>query len=96
MENSTQWIGIGAGVCTGVSMLPQLCKIIKEKKAESLSWFMLIILLVGVGGWIWYGIRKSDAPIIATNGFSLIMNILITVFSLKYKQQKKSIIQPGN
>ena len=32
--NTTQWFGIAAGVMTAVSMLPQLIKIIKEKKSR--------------------------------------------------------------
>jgi len=87
MQNYTQLVGIGAGICTGVSLLPQLIKIIKEKKAEAVSWGMLIFLLCGLAGWIWYGILKSDLPIILTNAFSLLVNLLIMYFSLRYKKQ---------
>jgi uncharacterized protein with PQ loop repeat len=50
MEKYTQWVGIGAGICTGISLLPQLLKIIKEKKADAISWGMLAILLAGLAG----------------------------------------------
>ena len=66
-------------------MLPQLFKIIKSKKAEDISYFMLVILLVGVGGWVWYGIIKNDYPIIITNGFSFLVNLTILAFSIRYK-----------
>jgi MtN3 and saliva related transmembrane protein len=82
----SEWVGIGAGVLTGVSMLPQLVKIIKEKKAENISYFMLFLLLIGLGGWVWYGVLKNDYPIIITNGFSFLVNCIIIVFSVKYKQ----------
>jgi MtN3 and saliva related transmembrane protein len=62
-----------------------LFKIIKEKKAENISYFMLFILLAGIGGWFWYGILKEDYPIIITNGFSFIVNLLMIGFSIKYK-----------
>ena len=87
MADQSQYVGIAAGICTGVSLLPQLIKIIKEKKAENISWGMLIILLVGLAGWIWYGLLKSDLPIIITNSFSLLVNGLIIIFSLRYKSK---------
>jgi MtN3 and saliva related transmembrane protein len=86
MSDYAPYIGIAAGVCTGVSLLPQLIKIIREKQAENISLVMLIVLLVGLGGWIWYGVLKKDMPIIFTNSFSFIINTLIIIFSLKYKK----------
>jgi MtN3 and saliva related transmembrane protein len=86
MEEYSLYVGIAAGICTGISLLPQLIKILKEKKAEAISFFMLAILLAGVGGWVWYGILKEDYPIIITNSFSVVVNILIIIFSVKYKQ----------
>ncbi len=85
MKDYTSYIGIGAGICTGISMLPQLFKIIREKKAEAISFWMLAVLLLGLGGWIWYGALKNDYPILITNSFSVIVNTLIIIFSVKYK-----------
>ena len=53
--NTTQWIGIAAGVLTSVSMLPQLIKIIKEKKAGDVSVVMLLVLIGGLALWAFYG-----------------------------------------
>jgi MtN3 and saliva related transmembrane protein len=84
----TLYIGIAAGVCTSISMLPQLVKIIKTKKADDISYGMVVVLLVGVAAWIWYGVLRSDYPIIITNSFSLLVNFLVLVFSLRYKKNK--------
>lgn len=81
----TTYIGIAAGTCTSISLLPQLIKIIKEQKAEDISFVMLIILLAGLGLWIGYGIMKKDYPIIITNSFSFVVNTLIIFFAFKYK-----------
>ena len=83
---SVGFIGIVAGVLTSVSLLPQLVKIIKEKKAEDLSYFTLVILLVGLGCWIWYGILREDLPIIITNSFSLLVNFSVIVVTARYKK----------
>ena len=86
MDSLTNYIGIGAGIFTGISMLPQLIKIIREKKAENISFFMLVILMLGLAGWVWYGARKQDLPIIFTNAFSFVVNALVVLFSFRYKK----------
>jgi MtN3 and saliva related transmembrane protein len=91
MDDLTNYIGIGAGIFTGLSLLPQLFKIIKQKKPGDISFYMLFILMAGLAGWIWYGSRKNDLPIIFTNTFSFITNLLIIFFSLHYKSKI-----PGN
>ena len=66
---------------------PQLIKIIKEKKADDISYVMLLILLAGLGGWIWYGILKKDYPIIVTNSFSLLVNCAIIFFTIRFQKK---------
>lgn len=79
------YVGLFAGICTAISLLPQLIKIIREKKANAISYGMLGILMLGLISWIVYGFLKSDYPIIMTNCLSLILNILIVIFTFKYK-----------
>jgi MtN3 and saliva related transmembrane protein len=88
MKEMSLYIGIFAGVCTAVSLLPQLIKIIREKKADAISYGMLFILLLGLAGWITYGFLKTDWPIIITNSFSFLINALIIIFSIRYKEDK--------
>ena len=83
-----QYIGIGAGILTSVSMLPQLIKTFKEKKAEDISLVMIFVLIGGIVGWIWYGFLKSDMPIIFTNCFSLLLNLILLFFRFKYAHKK--------
>lgn len=80
-------LGLIAGVFTASSMLPQLVKIIKEKKANDLSLSMLAVLITGMCLWIYYGVLREDWPIIITNSFSLLLNIVVIIFSIKYKQK---------
>ena len=87
MPDKTQLIGIIAGICTGISLLPQLIKIIKEKKADDISWFMLFILLAGLAGWVWYGALKKDYPIIITISFSFLVNVAIIYFTIRFQKR---------
>jgi len=86
--NWTQVIGLAAGVCTSTSLIPQVVKTIKEKKAEDVSLVMLLVLASGIILWIIYGIKKNDLPIIATNAFSLVVNVTMVILGIKYKKAK--------
>ena len=87
--DTTQIVGIGAGVMTAVSMLPQLIKIIKEKKADDVSIVMLVILNTGLILWSIYGFMRDDMPIIVTNCFSILLNITVLVLRIKFSGTKE-------
>jgi MtN3 and saliva related transmembrane protein len=80
-------VGIVASIGTAMSMVPQLTKLIKEKEAENISMNMLLVLFLGVGCWIVYGVLKKDWIIIISNTFSLVINVLLTVLAIKYKKK---------
>jgi MtN3 and saliva related transmembrane protein len=82
----THIIGIGASTGTALSLLPQLIKLYREKKANDLSLPMLAILFIGLSLWIWYGIMKKDFIIIVSNAISLCLNISIVILSFKYRK----------
>jgi MtN3 and saliva related transmembrane protein len=88
MNIKAEYIGIAAGIFTALSLLPQLIKIIKEKKANDISILTLLVLFTGIGLWITYGFMKKDLPIITTNLASLIINILVIGYSIYYKKDK--------
>jgi len=84
--NWTQVIGLAAGVCTAISLVPQVIKTIKEKQAEDVSLVMLLVLGTGLALWIIYGIKRNDLPIVVTNSFSLLVNITMTFLRIKYRR----------
>lgn len=83
-------IGIAASVLTAISLLPQLIKLIKEKKAEHLSLVMLLILLGGLMLWVVYGWLKKDYIIIIANSFSLLINLIVITLTILYKKKIKT------
>ncbi|MES2892625.1 MAG: SemiSWEET transporter [Bacteroidota bacterium] len=80
-------IGIVASVCTAVSLVPQLLKLMKEKKAENISLGMLGVLFAGLGFWIYYGFLKKDLIIIISNCFSFLVNGSLAILAIKYKKK---------
>ena len=80
-------IGGVAGVCTSLSLLPQLVKLIKDKRANDISLFYLALLFTGLSAWIIYGVLKDDKPVIITNVVSVIINAVVMVLSIYYKRK---------
>lgn len=78
-------IGLVAGICTSSALVPQLVTTIKKKKAKEVSMAMFIVLLAGNALWVYYGFEKDDLPIISTNIFSIILNIVMLFLKYKYK-----------
>ena len=87
-ENTVVVTGITAGILTAVSMMPQVIKTIKTKKAEHVSPLMLIILIAGVSLWIVYGFLKKDLPIIFTNCFSVLVNLTMLYLRWRFTEKK--------
>jgi MtN3 and saliva related transmembrane protein len=82
----TTYIGIAASALTAASLIPQLIKIIREKKAQGISLAMLSVLLAGLSLWIVYGIRKEDWIIIISNSFAVLINLTTGLLALLYKK----------
>ena len=87
MDNTTI-IGIAASTFTGMFLLPQVLKLVKEKKSSDISMRMLGTLFAGLILWCWYGIRLNDWVIICANAVSLILNAWIVLLNMRYKEKE--------
>ena len=88
--NWTQIIGLGAGFLTALSLVPQVVKTLKDKKAEDVSLLTLFVLQAGIILWIVYGFKRDDFPIILTNSISLLVNIIMVILGIRYKKKPLS------
>lgn len=80
-------IGLSAGLLTSIAMVPQLTKVLKTRETENLSVAMILVLIAGVGLWTYYGILKSELPIILSNGFSVLVNLALLACALIFKKE---------
>lgn len=48
---------------------------------------MLIVLMIGLVLWVWYGVEKTDWPIIVTNAFSFVVNLAIAILRVIYRKR---------
>ena len=62
-------IGLAAAALGGLSLFPQLLKVLKTKSTKDLSIGMFIIFCTSIFLWLVYGILSNDAPIIITKFF---------------------------
>jgi MtN3 and saliva related transmembrane protein len=86
--NQPTWIGLIASILTTLAAVPQLIKICKEKNAENISLMWVVILFLGLCGWIYYGILKKDIIIFVSNTVAALINVGIAISAIRYKQKK--------
>lgn len=79
-------IGYAAGGCTLCSLLPQIVKVYRTKRAEDISMGMLHLLFSGALLWAIYGILLQEFPIVLFNAIYLIL--LVYQIHLKRKHSQ--------
>lgn len=79
-------IGMIAGVCTTISFLPQVIKVIKTKSTEDISLWMFILMNTGIALWLTYGILLNALPIILANGITLVLSLTILWYKIKFSR----------
>ncbi|MBN1379964.1 MAG: SemiSWEET family sugar transporter [Gammaproteobacteria bacterium] len=68
-----EYLGFCAAFCTTIAFLPQAIKVIRTRDTSSLSLAMYAIFNLGVALWLFYGLLKSDIPIIVANVVTLLL-----------------------
>jgi len=84
MEPIIEILGLIAGVITSSGFLPQLFKGYRTKKLEDLSYFMPMVLAIGMTMWFIYGYLINSIAIMAANAFSIGCSISLIIMKLKY------------
>lgn len=85
--NFTDIMGLFAGFCVTVSVIPQIIKVWKTKKVKQISLLTFSVLTFGIAIWVVYGILKNDFPIIITNSISLFLNLIMVYFLIYYEKE---------
>lgn len=80
-------IGLFAGTCVTISVIPQIVKVWKSKRVKAISLLTFSVLTFGIMIWIIYGILKNDWPIIITNSISLCLNLIMVYFIIYYEKE---------
>ena len=70
-------IGGLAAICTIITFVPQVIKIMKTNNVDGISLYMYIISVIGVILWFIYGLLIRSSSLIITNIFIFPMAVFI-------------------
>jgi len=82
-------IGLTAGAMGGISLFPQVLKILKTKSTKDISREMLLLLGGSIFLWLVYGILLNNLPIIIANFFGFIQIIIILFFKIENQLKQR-------
>ena len=77
-------LGLIAGAVTSMGYIPQLYRGFKTKKLEDVSYFMPIVLAIGMTLWLFYGIFLKAFAVIIANAFGIACSIGLIIMKKKY------------
>ena len=83
MDAWTDIIGTCAAVLTTASFLPQVFQTWRTKSAADFSWIWILCFSIGLALWLVYGIAKEALPLIAANGITLALVVLIGLIKFR-------------
>ena len=87
--NYIDLFGFTAALLTTIAFLPQLYKTWQTKKAEDVSFVMLILFITGLICWIIYGLKINSIPILTANIITFIFNFSILILKINYSNSRK-------
>ena len=85
----TTVLGLVAGSLTTLAYFPQVLKTWRSRSADGMSWSMLVILCVGIGLWLIYGLYAHDMPVILANLLTLLFSSAILAMKICYEAVPK-------
>lgn len=90
MIDSTEMIGLVAACLTTSAFVPQVVQTMRTKDVSGISLPMYIVLCAGICLWLVYGLLNQQISVIAANGVTLLLALVVLFLKLKYK----NIAQP--
>jgi MtN3 and saliva related transmembrane protein len=81
---SIELVGYLAATLTTAAFLPQVVRVWQSKSTKDLALPTLLLFIAGVSMWLIYGLLLNSAPVIVANAVTLVLNLVILRFKLKY------------
>jgi MtN3 and saliva related transmembrane protein len=77
-------IGLFAASCTAVAFVPQVVRTWRSRSTQDISLGMFVLYSTGILAWLVYGVLIHDLPLIAANGFTFVLSLIMLGFKLRY------------
>ncbi|MBW9118126.1 SemiSWEET transporter [Rhizobium cauense] len=88
-------VGYAASICSVSSFIPQTVKVFRSKDTAAISAWMYILTVTGFALWTWFGVVRSEIPIILTNATCFLLSASILLMKLKAIKTARSDAQQG-
>jgi MtN3 and saliva related transmembrane protein len=79
-------VGVIAALCSMSSFVPQIVKMVRERKAEAVSFPMYVVTVAGFVFWIAYGIAIVSWPVAVSNVVNLILAAAILALKMRFSK----------
>jgi MtN3 and saliva related transmembrane protein len=76
------YVGSFAAVCTTIAFIPQAIKSYTTRDLSGISLPMYSIFTAGVALWLFYGLLKTDWPIIIANAITVCLSAMILLLKI--------------
>ena len=76
-------LGMIAGTLTTISLLPQVVKTWRTRRADDVSMGMLLLFTTGVACWEVYGWAIGAVPVIVANAVTIVLSMILIVLKLR-------------
>ena len=77
-------LGLVAGAVTSTGFIPQLIRGFRTKKLHDVSYYMPLVLILGMSLWLLYGILRGDFSIIVANFIGVSCNVFLLIMKKIY------------
>ena len=80
-------LGLIATCFTTSSFIPQVITTWKTRDVRGISFLIYLIITIGLGLWLAYGILKNDLPLIVANSVMVILTASITIMKILFSKK---------
>ena len=81
-------LGYSSGVLVGITLLPQVIKVLKTKSTKDLSHIFLVLSLIAAASKLIYGILINQLPIVVTAPIIGIETLIIMIGKCVYDKRE--------
>ena len=85
-----EWIGYAAAIISTSCYLPQAIHILQHRQTAGISALAYVMLASGMVLWLVYGLCRHSWPLVACNGVSLLLVLVILAMKIRWDQRGRS------
>lgn len=79
-----EWVGAAAATLTTSAFLPQAVRTIRTRQTRDISLWAQLLLFIGNGLWLTYGMLIGSLPLIAANVPTLALIAIVLALKLRH------------